>query len=371
MKRYSFNVSVDEGMLNAFADISGDWNPLHTDAAYAANTPYKRRVLHGAFTAGLVSRMAGMHLPGTECLLHDLRLKFVSPMVPPVNLHVEGNVVRQTDQGGEVDVLISNLADGRRHVEAHYSFGYHTAKIPSVDGQDRTGEARLGTALSANRGEGGFILVSGASGAMGTALQKRYGEKLIPVSRADLADGKAGRGRFLEELGPNSVCGAIHCAWPWPDNQQLIDLGNPADALQAGMAQPLAQAVNLAGILRDTGSPGAMLVLIGSSVASRGRHMWRAPAYSLGKAALPTLAQVLGMELSVVNMRCLCLIFDTLSGGMSEQLSAAAKVAMMDRSPWGRLMTMEEAADAIVWAVNSPSDFVSGATMDMSGCAIP
>ncbi len=99
--------------------------------------------------------------------------------------------------------------------------------------------------------------------------------------------------------------------------------------------------------------------------------MWRAPVYSLGKASLPTLAQILGMELSAHDRRCVCVTFDTLSGGMSEQLSAAAKVALIDKSPWGRLMTMAEAADAITWVMESSNRFISGATVDMSGCTIP
>src|SRR5215211_86917 len=45
-----------------FANVSGDWNPLHTDPGHAARTAYRRPVLHGAFSAGLLSRLAGMYL---------------------------------------------------------------------------------------------------------------------------------------------------------------------------------------------------------------------------------------------------------------------------------------------------------------------
>src|SRR5439155_363366 len=66
----SFEVVIGQEHVRTFAELSGDWNPLHTDAAYAATTQYGRPILHGAFSAGLVSRMAGMHIPGTDCLLH-------------------------------------------------------------------------------------------------------------------------------------------------------------------------------------------------------------------------------------------------------------------------------------------------------------
>lgn len=89
-KTAEFKVMVGQGSAKAFAELSGDWNPLHTDADYAATTTYGQPILHGAFSAGLVSRMAGMHLPGESCLLHGMRLRFVAPVVPPAKLVVRG-----------------------------------------------------------------------------------------------------------------------------------------------------------------------------------------------------------------------------------------------------------------------------------------
>ena len=69
MSDASFTVDVTAEDAIKFAQLSGDWNPLHTDAEYASKTIYKTPVLHGAFSAGLISQMAGMHLPGKSCLL--------------------------------------------------------------------------------------------------------------------------------------------------------------------------------------------------------------------------------------------------------------------------------------------------------------
>ena len=72
MSEASFNVEVTEASAREFATVSGDWNPLHTDPSHAARTAFRRPILHGAFSAGLISRLAGMHLPArlafcTEC----------------------------------------------------------------------------------------------------------------------------------------------------------------------------------------------------------------------------------------------------------------------------------------------------------------
>ena len=50
-------ITVDD--VTSFAELSGDWNPLHTDEAYAAQTNYGGRIVHGAFQVALASAMAG------------------------------------------------------------------------------------------------------------------------------------------------------------------------------------------------------------------------------------------------------------------------------------------------------------------------
>ena len=51
--------TVTEADIIAFAGITGDWHPLHTDAEYAAGTPFRGRIAHGMLTAGLISAGAG------------------------------------------------------------------------------------------------------------------------------------------------------------------------------------------------------------------------------------------------------------------------------------------------------------------------
>ena len=57
----------------SFAALSRDWNPLHTDEAYAAGTNYGARIVHGAFQVGLASAMAGMYLPGRQVVVGNIQ----------------------------------------------------------------------------------------------------------------------------------------------------------------------------------------------------------------------------------------------------------------------------------------------------------
>ena len=75
-----FSVEVTDKDRLDFSNLSGDFNPMHVDAGYAKKTNFKKCILHGAFSAGILSRMAGMHLPGTECLLHSINLSFINPI---------------------------------------------------------------------------------------------------------------------------------------------------------------------------------------------------------------------------------------------------------------------------------------------------
>lgn len=57
--RESFKCTVTEEMMDSFRAISGDDNPLHTDAAFARGHGYRGRVAYGMLTMSLFSRLGG------------------------------------------------------------------------------------------------------------------------------------------------------------------------------------------------------------------------------------------------------------------------------------------------------------------------
>ena len=83
MKHAQFTVEVTDQDRFEFANLSGDFNPLHIDDDYVKSTVFKKCILHGAFSAGIMSKMAGMYLPGTKCLLHSMKLDFKNPIYTP------------------------------------------------------------------------------------------------------------------------------------------------------------------------------------------------------------------------------------------------------------------------------------------------
>ena len=71
---------VDDGDIAAFVDAVGDYNPVHSDPAYAASTPFKAPIAPGIFTAGLISAVIGTQLPGPGAIYLSQSLKFVKPV---------------------------------------------------------------------------------------------------------------------------------------------------------------------------------------------------------------------------------------------------------------------------------------------------
>lgn len=64
----------------AFVGAVGDYNPVHSDPAYAAGTPFKVPIAPGIYTAGLISAVIGTQLPGPGAIYLSQSLKFLKPV---------------------------------------------------------------------------------------------------------------------------------------------------------------------------------------------------------------------------------------------------------------------------------------------------
>ena len=74
--------TVQAREIQSFADISGDHNPVHLDAHYAATTPFKTTIAHGMLTAAYISAIFGTDLPGPGCIYVSQTLNFRAPVRP-------------------------------------------------------------------------------------------------------------------------------------------------------------------------------------------------------------------------------------------------------------------------------------------------
>ena len=66
---------VDDNTVKQFAEVSGDFNPLHMDEAYAARSPFRGRIAHGALVASFISCVLGNHLPGPGAVFAGMTMR--------------------------------------------------------------------------------------------------------------------------------------------------------------------------------------------------------------------------------------------------------------------------------------------------------
>ena len=107
---YSFRVSVTAQMMDQFAALSGDANPLHTERDFALSCGYRDRVVYGMLTASFYSTLVGMYLPGRYALLQEVDASFIAPVFPGDELTVFGEVtaIHQMLRQIEIRAKITN-----------------------------------------------------------------------------------------------------------------------------------------------------------------------------------------------------------------------------------------------------------------------
>jgi acyl dehydratase len=89
--------TVTEADIVAFAALTGDYNPLHTDAEYAKGTIFEERIAHGllglSIASGLIDRLG--FITGTVEAFMGLDWKFRGPIKIGDTIHVEARVTRK------------------------------------------------------------------------------------------------------------------------------------------------------------------------------------------------------------------------------------------------------------------------------------
>ena len=76
----SFTKTVTETDIILYAGVSGDFNPAHINAEEAKDSMFGQRIAHGMLSAGFISCVLGMHLPGPGTIYMGQELRFSKPV---------------------------------------------------------------------------------------------------------------------------------------------------------------------------------------------------------------------------------------------------------------------------------------------------
>lgn len=92
-QRASRSLTLTSAHVRAFAEMSGDYNPLHFDEAFAARTKFGRLVVQGGLTTGLVHALVAMDMPGPGTVFLSQNWKFTAPVYIGDTITAEAEVI--------------------------------------------------------------------------------------------------------------------------------------------------------------------------------------------------------------------------------------------------------------------------------------
>ena len=98
--------------VRRFAEVVGDLNPIHLDADVAASSFFKKRIVHGAFLGGLISKVLGMDFPGKGTVYISQVSVFKRPVYVDTTVTVEVKVTQVIAEKRRL-VLKTNILNDR------------------------------------------------------------------------------------------------------------------------------------------------------------------------------------------------------------------------------------------------------------------
>ena len=108
---------VTADVITAFADVSGDENPVHLDAAYAKGTVFGERIAHGMLSGAYISAVIGTQLPGPGTIYVSQALRFRRPVKIGDVVTARATITELDPAKGRVTIATVCEANGKAVVE--------------------------------------------------------------------------------------------------------------------------------------------------------------------------------------------------------------------------------------------------------------
>lgn len=94
----SFTKTISESDVYGFAGITGDFNPIHVNQEFAAQSRFKQRIAHGMLSASFISTVIGTELPGVNTIYLSQEVKFTAPVYFGDTLTAEAVVLEKREE---------------------------------------------------------------------------------------------------------------------------------------------------------------------------------------------------------------------------------------------------------------------------------
>lgn len=102
---------VDQALIDEYADVSGDHNPLHTDPDFAAGTHYKGTIAHGQLCFSYIVQALLLAFGASFAYGGDVSVTFLSPVRPGDHVRASGAIREVASTGGKCSLRCDVVAD--------------------------------------------------------------------------------------------------------------------------------------------------------------------------------------------------------------------------------------------------------------------
>lgn len=104
---------VTQDLIDAYADVSGDHNPIHVDPTFAAGTRFGRTIAHGMLTMAFVAQAVSRWYWDAFSRGGSLELSFLAPVTPGDEVVMDGEIVDMAEDGSSAVLEVRATVAGR------------------------------------------------------------------------------------------------------------------------------------------------------------------------------------------------------------------------------------------------------------------
>lgn len=367
--------------IEKFAELTGDDNRLHVDAAFAKQTAFKKQVAHGMLGASFISTVIGTKLPGDGALWFSQSLEFLLPVRIGDTITVIAEVLKKNDREESIELSTVIFNQNKQKVTT----GNAKVKIVPFEEQEDTivPESDIKPKIA---------LVVGASGGIGLEVTKQLlsegfsvighynrnasdlkalkesldkPERLI-VMQSDLTS-DSGVSQILETTNryTDHLDAFVYTSSPSIPNIdfQMLDWNDFQRQLKLHVEIPFVLTQKLEHHL-SKGKAGVVFI----TTQSIEQPFTKLTHYTTAKAALLGLTKALATDLASKKIRVNAVSPSIADTDLNADLPKKFKLLTAAKTPLKRLAAAQDIAQAIVFlADTSKSGFITGETIRVNG----
>ncbi len=106
------SITLTADHVKTFAALSGDYNPLHFDETFVAKTKFKKLVVQGGLTTGLLHALVAMDMPGPGTVFLSQNWKFIAPVFIGDTITAEAEVISKHETKPVTQLKIKVIRQG-------------------------------------------------------------------------------------------------------------------------------------------------------------------------------------------------------------------------------------------------------------------